>query len=79
MKPHLQKAFAEENREHYLRHKKRINAANNEYYARNKEKILAKRRLTAALRKASGAAEARDRPSPHLHREAHEYTQSRET
>jgi hypothetical protein len=79
MKPHLQEAFAKENREHYLRHKKRINAANNEYYARNKEKILAKRRLTAALRKASAATEARDPPSPHLQREALACTQSRET
>ena len=79
MKPHLQKAFAEENREHYLRHKEKINAKNNRYYAKNKEKILAKRRLTAALRKASAAAEARDPPSPHLQREALECTQSRET
>lgn len=79
MKPHLQKAFAEENRERYLRHKEKINAKNNQYYAKNKEKILAKRRLTSALRKASAEAEARDPPSPHLQTEVHEHTQSRET
>ena len=45
MKPHLQEAFAKDNRVEYLKYKERINAKNNRYYAKNKE---AKRKATAS-------------------------------
>ena len=48
MKPHLQEAFAQDNRVEYLKYKERINAKNNRYYAKNKEKILAKRKATSS-------------------------------
>jgi hypothetical protein len=48
MKPHLQEAFAQDNREEYLKYRERINAKNNRYYAKNKEKVLAKRKATYA-------------------------------
>ena len=48
MKPHLQEAFAKDNREAYLRNKATINAKNNRYYQKNREKILAKRKATAS-------------------------------
>ena len=48
MKPHLQEAFAKDNREEYLKYKERINAKNNRYYAKNKERILAKRKATSS-------------------------------
>jgi hypothetical protein len=41
MKPHLQEAFAQDNRVEYLKYKERINA-------KNKERILAKRKATAS-------------------------------
>ena len=48
MKPHLQEAFAQDNRVEYLKYRERINAKNNRYYAKNKEKVLAKRKATYA-------------------------------
>jgi hypothetical protein len=48
MKPHLQEAFAQDNRVEYLKYKERINAKNNRYYAKNKERILAKRKAIAS-------------------------------
>ena len=48
MKPHLQEAFAQDNRVEYLKYKERINAKNNRYYAKNKEKIQAKRKAIAS-------------------------------
>ena len=48
MKAHLQEAFAQDNREEYLKYRERINAKNNRYYAKNKEKILAKRKATSS-------------------------------
>ena len=48
MKPHLQEAFAQDNRVEYLKYKERINAKNNRYYAKNKERILAKRKATSS-------------------------------
>ena len=41
MKAHLQEAFAQDNREEYLKYRERINA-------KNKEKILAKRKAIAS-------------------------------
>ena len=61
MKPHLQEAFAKDNREVYLRNKATINAKNNRYYQKNREKILAKRKAISAQAFASGSAVT---PSP---------------
>ena len=57
MKPHLQEAFAKDNREAYLRNKAAINAKNNRYYAKHKERIIAARKVS----KVSGASSS---PSP---------------
>ncbi len=57
MKPHLQEAFAKDNREAYLRNKAAINAKNNRYYAKHKKRIIASRKVS----KVSGASSS---PSP---------------
>jgi len=56
MKPHLQEAFAKDNREAYIRNKATINAKNNRYYQQNRDKILAKRKAISA--QASGTVSA---------------------
>lgn len=75
MKPHLQEAFAKDNREAYLRNKAAINAKNNRYYAKHKERII-------ASRKSSKVLEAK--PSPNqscleAQRLDHEHTRSPKT
>ena len=63
MKPHLQEAFAKDNREEYLKYRERINAKNNRYYAKNKEKVLAKRKATYA-QKSVQESEVKPTPNP---------------
>ncbi len=60
MKPHLQEAFAKDNREAYLRNKAAINAKNNRYYAKHKERIIASRKVS----KVSGASLSPSPPHP---------------
>ena len=80
MKPHLQEAFAKDNREAYLRNKATINAKNNRYYQKNREKILAKRKATASQSsKVLVVTPSPSLPCPVAQRLDHGHTQSQET
>jgi hypothetical protein len=81
MKPHLQEAFAKDNREVYLRNKATINAKNNRYYQKNREKILAKRKAISAQAFASGSAVTPSLNPPCLvaRRLDHGHTRTQET
>jgi hypothetical protein len=81
MKPHLQEAFAQDNREEYLKYRERINAKNNRYYAKNKEKVLAKRKATYAQKSVeeSGVAPPPNLPSLVRQHSALLYTQNPDT
>lgn len=72
MKPHLQEAFAKDNREAYLRNKAAINAKNNRYYAKHKERIIASRKVS----KVSGASSSPSPPHPPHQPSLLEHTQS---
>ena len=81
MKPHLQEAFAKDNREVYLRNKATINAKNNRYYQKNREKILAKRKAISAQASVSGSAAtpSPNQPCPVAQRLDHGHTRTQET